>query len=475
MNQTIRDLNFLNVNYLQRNAIIDDNKHKMLKEATDGVKEIIKILSEKFNVSSVNAPRTVSEPLFIPAFFVEYYDSGFMKQLCNSLNGKSDNTKPIKKISNSKFFKLIQSIFKGVKFYPSINLPPIASESFQQIIKPMSQGCNSLDEGDNTLSHTETDSRYFQILLFAISMQGKNAIHTLRNPKYYLDAQKVDELNNLLFNPDIDNFIELLKNKLIDPYEDYFVEYSREYSYSERFDFVKYNSEGREVIESFRPPVNALSQNHKRKLADIVRMNEIYERIKDFSQECGRYDAYSLTAYHNIEYYVDLFMYNIFSEKVNITNPKNLCTKLLYPKCYHESDMFINENTFYIKKGNHLEIDTEIMRFIGLLIWDVNYTHTVMKDVESSKKTVAKAIKIVKNWFDKKYGQANITNMTNNNMAKYYRITNQCINQGRYLTRPGDGVIIEPELEYSMYIGQLSAFRKSCEASNGSYKMFLRD
>jgi hypothetical protein len=371
-----------------------------------------------------------------------------MSKLCIAVEEDEDITEGIEIFKNTKALEKIKSIIEK-KIGPStpLVLPPYASkhslipdslEYFTQpsnILEDKDNNCNKQNENKVIKQYIFNNSYvYLKILMFAISMSGKYGVYFLKENPTKLNDKIIDKLCFLLFHTELDKTIESYHNKLINPDEDFIIKWVREYSVTEHYEIINDDGENREVIDSDRPSNYSSKQIKYSKISDIIRMDEKYESIKDFSISYGRYDAYSLTAYHDIEYYIDRFIYIILSNRANEIDSNEKIYFDLYPKCFHETDFpfsskYNKTSDFNIYKYRFKSYESEFLRFIGLLIWDVKH---------SRKITVDNAVKSVKRWYEQNYGWAGVE-ISYDNMLNLYRITKRCIDRGRYLIRSNTG------------------------------------
>lgn len=407
----IRDLNFLTVNYLQRQALIND--FKMFEDVTEAIKEIKNYILEKTDFASDLFPYIPPEQNEIPEFLIDLNKSEFMSQICNEIQCNSESENNVKKQDPSNYF-------------------------------------------------------YFKVLMLSISAGGYYAPNIFQIFHKNFESYNKDHLNKILLCNENDWF-HYISNDIC---SDYSMLSATDYKLIKNITSQEYK-----IILLNRKKEEDIKYKY---LGDFDRKKECFELIKNFSYKYGYYDAYSLTAYHDIEYYLDCFAEIIVSNN----NKKNQypISSLIYPKCFNMSDYLIFKKNIRYKRNNKFyqnelnkftgrgkTFKDECKRFIGLLIWDVYNSKNIF--------TVTESILRVEKWLRQKYGlafsqedeilkeysylEAAIIEdemrkkkfgalgikMEDSSMEKLYGTTNACIKAGEYLYRDkNNGKYCRPKL-----------------------------
>lgn len=407
----IRDLNLLTVNYLQRQAMVKDRL--LFENITDIIKEIKNIITTETENASFFFP-IPKEPYIIPEFYVNLFNSKFMSEVLEQ-SDENDN-----------------------RFEMNINENRMDISKYHNL----------------------------KVLLFTISMKGKYAKTFM---KEYINEfnfwsslhnknknKIIDDICDLLFNSDLEDFIndknitdlEDFKkiNNITDPNGNYYIKCKVKETFNITYEIVNHNDFNKKIsFEKF--PKEPFENTRYKKIADVIRMNKNLELIKEFSYKYNRYDAFSLTTYHDIEYYIDRFVLTIHRIKKNGKNEymKKMSYSPLYDKCLHYSDQrrFVSRNDgtkrteiYNIYDGSKIYHHSEVNRFIGLLIWDVKY---------AKKCSINKAINIVMKWLDKKYGayelkeDEHLIDTSESSMMRAYQTAKYCIDEGAYFIKQDSG------------------------------------
>lgn len=418
------------------------------------------------------------------------------KAMINDLKMFEDVTEAIKEI---KSFILEKSDFAS-DLFPSIQSKQNETPEFLIDLNKsefMSKICNEDKFKTVTENNIKTQDPskyfYFKVLMFSISVGGYYAPYILQN--FHKNFNNIDELNNWLLANE-DDWVHYKSYDIISKYNNIS---TTEYDF-----FQNKNS-----IECKKILLNRKKKEDKKYkyLRDFGLKKKCFELIEKFSQKYGYYDAYSLTAYHNIEYYLDCF------SKIIVTNENNKnqypISSLIYPKCFNLSEYLIfkknkaiySDNKFYqnelnIFTGRGKTFKDECKRLIGLLIWDVykaekklSITNAIIKVEKWLQQKYATSVSLENdNIFKDSYEVANKKKeerrknkyrnlgikMESQSMEKLYEIAHESIKKGEYLQRNNKkGYYYRPQLFKSdVFIESLQDefWNKTMHCKHGNYK-----